>query len=84
MLCIAEFGVRPAQQQGSLGAAVGSCWFRRCSMPLWCGAGKGEVTYRRRNKPPRVATPFPVTAESHADVPRGLGKPLIFLKPIFY
>lgn len=38
----------------------------------------GVVNSRHRDKPPSVATCFLVTAESHADVPHDLGKPLTF------
>lgn len=36
------------------------------------------VNSRHRDKPPSVASCFLVTAESHADVPHDLGKPLTF------
>lgn len=52
-------------------------------MPFSCRAVKGEVTYSRRNRPWYVATHFPATAESHADVPQSLGKPRAFTNLVF-
>lgn len=52
-------------------------------MPFWYGADKGEVTYRHRNRPRCVASSFLATAESHADVPHSLGKPLAFSDLVF-
>ena len=42
------------------------------------GEQAGVVNSMHRDKPPSVATCFLVTAESHADVPHDLGKPLTF------
>lgn len=52
-------------------------------MPFWYRTDKGEVTYRHRNKPRYVATPFLATAESHAGMPHSLGKPVAFLNLVF-